>query len=231
MNSCARNSLTASLLSAVVLLGFEAAGRPEDAPVPLATFPSQALEFSAWMRAQGWQSKRDEPRGCEVGGGILHLLSGGNSVLIGTERGFPRDVRRTPILRLRLKVGSVPRGTDLTRKSGDDAALRVYIVFDKGGGLFTPPNTIAYTWTEKEDAGTMIQSEHFSNLLYISLGKGATPADEWVVVERDLAADHRRAFPADAQLPRLKALMVKCDSNNTQTSAESWLSAVSVQGE
>ena len=126
---------------------------------------------------------------------------------------------------------SVPRGTDLTRKSGDDAALRVYIAFDKGGGLFTPPNTIAYTWTEKEAAGTMIQSAHFSNLLYISIGKGPTPPDKWVVIERDLAADYRLAFPADAELPRLKALMAKCDSNDTKTSAESWLSSVEVRGE
>ncbi len=181
------------------------------------------------MRAEGWQSKRDQPRGWEVGDGVLHLRSDGNSVLIATQKGFPRDIRRTPILRLRLKVLRVPRGTNLSRKNGDDAALRVYVAFDKGGGMFAPPNTIAYAWTEKEEAGTLIASAHFSNLHYISLGKGPTPGDEWIVVERDLAADYRRAFPADRELPRLSGLGLKCDANDTKTSAESFLSAIEVR--
>ena len=72
----------------------------------------------------------------------------------------------------------------------------------------------------------MIQSGHFSNLKYISVGSGPTPGTDWVIVERDVAADYRRAFPGEASLPRLKGLALKCDSNDTKTSAESWLAGV-----
>ena len=199
------------------------------AVIPLIVFPSAPLDILDWMSAEGWQSKRDDPRGWEVGGGALHFLSNADSVLLATERGFPRDISLTPILRLRLKVRAVPRGTDLARKSGDDAALRVFIAFERGGGLFSPPRTIGYNWTEKDDAGTLIASAYFSNVQYISLGKGITPGDEWVVVERDLAADYRRAFPADAEVPPLRGLALKCDANDTKTSAEAWLSEVGLR--
>src|SRR4051812_32176577 len=125
------------------------------------------------------------------------MVSAGNSVLIGTEKGYPVELGRAPRLRLKLTVKTVPRGTDLSRPSGDDAAFRAYLAFDKGGGLIKPPNTIAYAWTEKDPAGTVIRSGHFSNLFYVSLGSGAAPG-RWTVVERDLAADYRRAFPKES---------------------------------
>lgn len=190
---------------------------------PLLSFPSGKTDFSSWMKAGGWQSKRDQPRDWEIADGALNLVSVGNSVLIATARGFPLEPGPAPRLRVTLKVKTVPRGADLSHKSGDDAAFRVYLAFDQGGGLIKPSNTLAYAWTEKDDAGTLIRSAYFSNLYYISLGKGPTRQDQWTVVERDLAADYRRAFPKEAALPRLKALLLKCDSNDTKTSAESKL--------
>ena len=193
---------------------------------PLLSFPSGKPGFSSWMKAGGWQSKRDQPRGWEIADGALHLVSSGNSVLIGTTRGFPLESGPAPKLRVTLKVKSVPRGTDLSRKSGDDAAFRVYLAFDRGAGLLKPSNTLAYAWTEKDEAGTLIRSAYFPNLYYISLGKGPTRQDQWTVVERDLAADYGRAFPKETTVPRLKALLLKCDSNDTKTSAEATLSAI-----
>lgn len=225
------NQRRCAAFSLLLALCIGRVGAQEMSPtiIPLVFFPDAAQEFSAWMRAGGWQSKRNVPRGWEADGDGLRLRSDDNSVLIATKKGFPLDINRTPILHLRLRVLDVPRGTDLSRKSGDDAALRVYAAFDRGGGMFTPPNTIGYTWTEKDDAGTLIASAHFSNLHYISLGKGPTPGDEWVVVERDLAADYRLAFPGDRDLPRLGGLGLKCDANDTRTSAEALLSAVEVR--
>lgn len=184
-------------------------------------FPQEKQDFKAWLSAGGWESKREEPAGWEVGDGVLHLVSRDNSALIATERGFPRDAGR---MTLSLKVGTTPRGTDLSRKSGDDAAFRVYVAFAKGGGVFSPPHTLAYTWSEREPAGTLTQSAHFSNLKYISLGSG--PTGPWSVnLAVDLAADYRRAFPGEP-LPKLKGIALKCDSNDTGTSAESWLTSL-----
>ena len=192
----------------------------------LLSFPAARTDFAAWMSAGGWQSKRDRPDSWEIANEELRLVSAGNSVLIGTESGFPLDAGPSPRLRVTLKIKTVPTGTDLSRKSGDDAAFRVYLAFDRGAGMLKPPNTIAYAWTEKDDAGVLIASAHFSNLFYVSLGKGPTRQDQWTIVERDVAADYRRAFPRENGLPRLKALMLKCDCNDTKTAGESILSSI-----
>lgn len=212
--------LRACFIATVIFLGGLASA------APLLSFPAGKTDFANWMSAGGWQSKRDRPNGWEIVDGTLRLVSAGNSALIGTENGFPLNVGPSSRLRVTLKVKTVPRGSDLSRKAGDDAAFRMYLAFDRGSGVFRPPNTLAYTWTEKDDAGEIIPSAHFSNLFYISLGKGPTPQGQWSVIERDLAADYHRAFPNEMGLPRLKGLLLKCDSNDTKTSAESALALI-----
>lgn len=216
-------SLAAALAAAPAVPSVGPAG---PVPVPLVAFPDSSRPLAEWMAAEGWESKREDPGSWALEGGALHMAGKGDSVLIGTERGFPRAVSPGARLRVTLKVKTTPRGTDLAKKSGDDAALRVYVAFDKGGGLFSPQNTVAYAWTEREPAGTLIRSAHFANLNYVSIGHGPTPGADWVTLDCDLAADYKRAFPKDSALPRLKGLLIKSDSNDTKTSAEAWLKSV-----
>ncbi len=191
----------------------------------LVSFPREKTEISRWMEANGWVSKRDDPRRFEVANEVLHLVSAKDSVMIGTERGFPIDCRTTPWLQVRFRIGRIPTGTNLAKKDGDDAAFRVYVAFDKGGGLLRPPNSIAYTWTEDVDPGTFLPSDHFSTLHYCSIGKGTPNGNDWVTVERNLSEDYKKVFKEEA-VPNLQGIMVKCDSNDTGTSAEAWLSSI-----
>jgi hypothetical protein len=191
---------------------------------PLVTFPKDSIGIERWMKQNGWESKRNDPKRFEVGGGALRLVSRNDSVMIGTERGFPIRAQDRPRLRLKLRVTETPRGTNLAKKSGDDAAFRLYVAFDRGGGLLSPPDSIAYTWTENVEPGTVIASAHYDNLHYVSIGKGTTPGSDWATVERDVAADYASIFKRPA--PALRGIMLKCDSNDTETSAESRLAAV-----
>ena len=192
----------------------------------LADFPEQRTEIRAWMKRNDWGSKRNDPRNFELAEGRLHLVSRDDSVLIGTKQGMPLDPETWPRLRFRLRVDELPSGTNLSRKSGDDAAFRIYVAFDRGGTWFTPPNTIAYTWTENLAPETLIRSAHFKRLRYLSVGKGLTDGrdDGWVTVERNLLEDYRRVFGEGEEVPQLVGFMLKCDTNNTETSASAWLS-------
>ena len=128
--------------------GWQEPGRPEETTRPLVELPRERVEIRAWMKRHGWKSKRNSPKRFEVGEGRLRLVSRDDSVLIGTQEGLPLDPEDWPRLRFRLRVDEVPTETDLARKSGDDAAFRIYVAFDEGGGWFRPPNTLAYIWTE-----------------------------------------------------------------------------------
>lgn len=210
----------------------------------LADFPRQKMGIEKWMKENGWESMRDDPSRFEVGNGCLHMVSEKDSVMIGTNKGFPLDPHRWPRIRMRLRIGRIPLGTNLSKKSGDDAAFRLYIAFDRGGGLFNPPHTLAYTWTENLAPETLVESPHFKEVRYLSVGRGVTTPDiqreedrigeqaegkpgedpSWRTVERDLLKDYRLAFPEDKEeVPQITGIVLKCDSNNTKTSAEAWL--------
>jgi hypothetical protein len=98
-------------------------------------------------------------------------------------------------------------------------------------------------WTENVEAETFIESPYFPNKLrYLSIGKGMTGHNPqsgthpghgfkdtagWVTIERNLLQDYRRAFPNDSdEVPAVRGIILKCDSNNTGTSAESWLATL-----
>lgn len=216
-------------------------GAPRQTPAvkvrPLADFPEARTEIGKWMKLHGWKSQRNSPRRWELGDGRLHLVSDDDSVLIGTEAGLPLDPANWPRLRFRLRVDRVPIGTDLSEKSGDDAAFRLYVAFDEGGSWLSPPDTIAYTWSEDLEPGTLVHSPHYTRLHYLSIGKGVTTSvtdgsaadpdgadpDGWVTIERDLLVDYRRVFGERAEVPDVVGIMLKCDSNDSATAASAWL--------
>ena len=242
---------TAALLSVLTAMVFlwstsPAVGQAPARIKPLVAFPEEFIEIKQWLAQHQWQSKRHDPSRFEVGNRQLRLVSQDDSILIGTKHGFPLDPREWPRLRFRLRVTKNPTGTDNTRKSGDDAAFRIYVAFDRGKGLFGPPHTLVYLWTEKVAPETPIQSPYFTKKMrYLSIGQGVTGAaadhppprqpagpgrqDEagWVTIERNLLQDYRRAFPNDTQaVPALRGILIRSDSNNTNTSAEAWLATL-----
>lgn len=218
--------------------------RPQESIRPLLLLPKEKVGIETWLKRSGWESKRNSPKRFEVGGRGLRMVSINDSVMIGTERGFPLDPSRFPKIRFTIRVEQNPRGMNLRRKSGEDAAFRLFVAFDHGAGLFRPPNSIAYAWVEKDwrppvakgekpasqptdkvIKDKVIRSAHYKNVRFIPIGHGKTRAAHFVTIDRDLQADYRRAFPNHrGPVPKLRGVMLKCDSNNTGTRAEAWIS-------
>ncbi len=218
----------AAALALAVLAGSPAAQEPESKVV--VSFPQEKTNIFAWMRDRQWRSKRNDPGRFKIEKGRLHMLSDGDSVLIATERGFPVDPRLWPKLRMIFRIGKIPAGADLSKKNGDDSAFRVYVAFERGGGIFSPPHTIAYTWTENLEPGRVVQSAHFKNLRYLSIGSGVPASQDWITAEHNLLEDYRRLFPKHAdEVPLIRGIALKCDTNNTGGSAESWLSRIELR--
>jgi len=199
---------------------------------PLLVLPKEAVNIKNWMKVHGWKTQRGNPRHFRVESNRLCMMSSGDSVAIGLDRGFPLQPGKWPRIRFRILIESIPTGTDFSRTSGDDAAFRLFVAFDRNGGWFHPPNTIAYTWTETAKAGRVFQSPHFKQLHYLSIGKGVPGKmpdgkGKWITIERDLRKDYHLVFPGDKKgVPALKGILLKCDSNNTGTSAKVWVNLV-----
>jgi hypothetical protein len=152
------------------------------------------------------------------------------------------DVRATPVLRWRWRVGRLPEGTDLRRKDSDDVAARLCVLFDLplerlsagerikvrlGRTLFDPAlpaASICYVWDRDLTAGTWLPSAYTGRVQMLVLRSSTSghPLDTWQVETRDLAADFARAFPDEAArgpLPPLLAVGVSGDGDNTGSRA------------
>jgi len=181
------------------------------------SFDGRSQPAQAWMKANGWEEQRGDADRWRVADGALHTSQDEDSTTIGTERGFPLSPQAAPRLRMRFKVTAWPEKGDLRRKGTEDAALRVFVIFDRGGGLISPPDTLGYAFASTNPVGRFITSARFDNVKYIPVATAKGYDGGWIEVERDIVADYTKAFGKAP--PRIKAIGIKSDGNNTDAKA------------
>jgi hypothetical protein len=141
------------------------------------------------------------------------------------------DLVRTPVLCWRWRVEAPLATADMTRKSGDDYAARVYLSFEvppDALGLGTrlalglarslrgadvPDAAINYIWDNRHPVGTWQANVYTDRARMLVLRSGPGDAGRWVNERRDVTADFRAAF---GHTPlRLTGLALASDTDNT----------------
>lgn len=134
---------------------------------------------------------------------------------------------------------------DITRRSGDDAALKVCLFFDqplqdipllqraalllarRSTGQALPAATLCYLWDNRLDAGTTGHNPYTSRVRYLVLDGPASPLGQWVAHQRHVADDFARLFGTEsARTPPLLAVAVGADSDNTAGHSLAYLDAL-----
>jgi Protein of unknown function (DUF3047) len=127
--------------------------------------------------------------------------------------------------------------SDLRRKDGDDAALKVCAMFDlplenlgfvernlmrlarNRSGEYLPAATLCYVWDTSVPAlqtGSVVPNAYTGRLRWMVLNSGTAGAGRWVTHKRDLAADFLHAFGDNsATVPPLLTVVVGADADNT----------------
>jgi hypothetical protein len=124
-------------------------------------------------------------------------------------------------------------GADLQSKSGDDAAVKVCVMFDHAlealpfaerqqlrlarllSGEELPGATLCYVWDPMMPAGSVLPNAYTQRLRWFVLQGRGSPFGEWRSEQRDLRADFLRAFGDEArELPRITAVLVGADADN-----------------
>jgi len=148
-----------------------------------------------------------------------------------------------PILRWRWKVANVLKTSDMRSKNGDDYPARVYVMFDyplaklpfaersklRLARALHDPNlpaaTLCYVWDSKMPAGTMMPSSYTGLMRMIVAESGPARVNQWLTVERDVAADFKAAFGDDA--PAVSAVAIATDTDNTGEAAVAFYGDIS----
>lgn len=192
----------------------------DSGPVPQ---PWQAIPVSDKLRPTNYNLVRDD--------GVIGIEAKADRSMSMLGRPLPARLENTTVLCWRWKIDAPLRQADMTRKSGDDYAARVYVALavpsDRQSfttraklklarsiyGPQIPDAAINYVWDNRQPAGTLRANAYTELTQMIVVQSGAGQAGRWVEVRRDLASDIERAFPARSARPTL--LAIASDTDNT----------------
>ena len=122
------------------------------------------------------------------------------------------DVRRLPVLCWRWRVDAALKAADLTRRSGDDYAARVYVslrIPDAHKSLALraqlrlaraiwgddiPDAALNYVWDNRHPVGTERPNAYTDRTMMIVQRSGSADVGGWVVERRDVRVDAARLF-------------------------------------
>ncbi|MES2858820.1 MAG: DUF3047 domain-containing protein [Pseudomonadota bacterium] len=148
------------------------------------------------------------------------------------------DAATTGQLAWRWKTERVLATADLTSKQGDDFAARLYVFFDRKAAQMSlaervayklgrarygdqlPAAALCYVWDNRQPVGTMRDNAYTGFVKMIVATSGTARQGDWVTLQRDIAADYRRAFGTAP--PRITGIAVAVDTDNTGESTVSW---------
>lgn len=149
-----------------------------------------------------------------------------------------------PYLSWRWKVKKAIPGTDVTSKSGDDYAARVYVIFDYDfddlpkeekskvswyklfNGKLPPLATLNYIWGNKMSIGHIVPSPYTKRVKMITLRNKKSALDQWHSEERNIYEDYKNAFGEEPKDVISVAIMT--DTDNTKSMALSYFGDISV---
>lgn len=150
---------------------------------------------------------------------VLHLKSRGDRSTISLDLRDRVDLRRTPVLEWEWKVTTLPAGGDARTKATADLAAQLYVVWPRPPALLRS-RIIGYVWDVAAPVGSVFKSTKTRTVTYVVVRSGAAELGRWLSERRNVADDFRRIYGEEPDNPG--ALSLSIDSNDTQSTAESF---------
>jgi hypothetical protein len=150
------------------------------------------------------------------------------------------DPTQYPVVQWTWKIANYIQNSDVTRKDGDDYPARLYITFQYDAGKvslfervqyetmrllygdYPPLAALNYIWANTESRGSIVPNVYTQRAKMIVLENRTQPLNSWIVEERNLLDDYRRAFGDAAAIPMISGVAVMCDTDNTGESASAY---------
>lgn len=158
-------------------------------------------------------------------GNILKAQSHGAASALILEKKI--DLKEFPVLSWRWKVENILVKGDARKKTGDDYAARIYVIFPHW--FFPKTRTINYIWANKLPLGAMVPNPFTANAVMIAVETGEDHVGTWMLESRNVQADYRAVFGEEP--PLVGAIAIMTDTDNTGGAAVAWYDDLRFLGE
>ncbi len=198
-----------------------------DPAVPAVSPPWQIIQLERHVPATQFRSVRWD------GVGAIEARAQRSMALLG--RTVNIDLKATPVLCWRWRIDAVVKGADMSKRSGDDYAARVYLAFmlprdalslvDKAAlalargvyGPSVPDGAINYVWDNRYPEGTRKPNAYTSRAQMVVRRSGNGDAGQWVGERVNVLDDAIAAFGSNE--PKVVLVAIASDTDNTGDSA------------
>jgi hypothetical protein len=151
---------------------------------------------------------------------VLHLRSKEEGSTINKEIKGKVNLKDTPILEWSWKMASLPKGGNSCVKATDDQAGQVFVTWPRFPEQVRS-QIIGYVWDSTQPVGTTCKSEKTGMVTYIVVRSGPAEVGKWITERRNVVEDFKKIYGGNPDNPG--ALSVAIDSNDTRSSAESFV--------
>lgn len=184
-----------------------------------------------------WKVERLDERvaptryGLRLWDGVAAVEAHASKSMALLQRPVTIDLQKTPILCWQWRVDAPVGSADMSRKSGDDYAARVYLTYEIPSdqlslatraklriahsiyGSQVPDAAVNYVWDNSHPVGTLQDNAYTDRARMFVLRSGSRKAGAWVQEQRNVLKDFQQAFgDLDGQL---RGLAIASDTDNT----------------
>jgi DUF3047 family protein len=218
---CMRVRLAAVLL---LLLATTVSASAQVVVEDWSALPVGSKGIPAGWKGQNWGSpKYDLTVVAREAQHVLQLRSANEGSTISKEIKGKVSLKDTPVLEWTWKVTTLPRDGNSCRKATDDQAAQVFVAWPRFPEAVRS-QIIGYVWDTTQPAGTICKSEKTGTVTYVVVRSGSAELGTWVTERRNVAEDFKRIYGEEPEAPA--AISVAIDSNDTRSTAESFMGTI-----
>jgi len=133
------------------------------------------------------------------------------------------NLKETPLLEWSWKASVLPKGGDSCKKVTDDQAAQIFVVWPRFPTAVRS-RIIGYVWDTTAPAGTICKSEKTGTVTYIVIRSGTADLGKWFTERRNVVEDFQKIYGEAPDNP--EALSIAIDSNDTSSTAESFMGTI-----
>jgi len=153
---------------------------------------------------------------------VLHMKSSNEGSTINKE--LKLDLKPNCTLQWRWKAVTLPKGGDSRKKETDDQGIQLYVTFPRFPQAVRS-RIIGYVWDTSAPVGTIVKSEKAGTVTYVVVRSGTDGLGQWHTESRNVCEDYKKIYSEDLNEP-LGAVSVAIDSNDTKSTAESYVGEI-----